>query len=148
MGTNERSYYQLLAYAVGFWLALAMALNSGKAWSGSWQAGGTPQSGPRWSNDAHIADSVAIDPYGCGSASPNQSADYVPGVDAWGRPVAPADNHTGFVNSLPVEVDIGLGSRRIGGHRAYISTPDMIFDAGSNTLGGYPLGRDCTPQFK
>jgi hypothetical protein len=148
MGRNERGYYELLAYGVGFCLALAMALNSGKAWSGSWEAGGAPQPGPRWTNDAHIADSVSVDSRGCVTASPNQKAGYVPGVDAWGHPVAPADNQTGFVNSLPVELDIDLGDRKAGGHRAEVTTPDMIYDAGSNTLDGYPLGRDCTSQFK
>lgn len=149
MGRNERGYLELLVYGVGFWLALAMALGSNKAWSGSWEAGGSSQkSQPRWSNDSHIANSVTVTPPHCIEPAPGQRAEYVPGVDAWGRPAAPADNHTGYVNSLPVELDIDLGKRRIGGRKAEITTPDMIYDPGHNTLDGYPLGRDCTPWFK
>lgn len=148
MGLKERGYIELLLYGLGFWLALSMALGSGKAWSGSWEAGGQVRPVPRWSNDAHIADSIVSPPPDCVSVSPGHGAEYVPGVDAWGRPVAPADGHTGYANSLPVEVDIDLGKRRVGGRRADISTGDMIYDPGHNTLDGYPLGRDCTPYFK
>lgn len=145
MGRSIRGYLELLAYGAGFCVALALALDAREAWSGSWEAGGPATSAPRWTNDAHIADSVAVSPGGCIVPSPGQSAEYVPGIDAWGHPAAPADGHTGFVNSLPVEVDIELGRRRIGGHRAEISTGDMLYDPGHNSLGAYPPGRDCTP---
>jgi hypothetical protein len=108
---------------------------------------GPASADPRWSNDHHIADTVITTPDFV-ELAPGQGAEYVPGRDAWGRPVAPADNHTGRASGPPVEVEVDLGTKHIGGHDVELSSGPMIYDPANNTLGGYPLGRDCTPHFK
>ena len=148
MGYGEHRISDVLIYAVAFSLALAIALAPQRASSGPYEAGGNPPPGPRWSNDHHIIDSVTVGPDGCVAPAPGQRAEYVPGRDAWGRPVAPADDHTGFEKSIPVEIDVHLKRKRIGRKRVDVSTGPMIYDPGLNTLNGYPLKRDCTPHFK
>lgn len=147
MGRDEHNYSDLLIYALGFSLALAIALSPSKALSGQWDTAAEPPPGPRWSNDHHIADSVIVTP-DCVLPAPGQAAEYVPGYDAWGRPVAPADSHTGLVSPPPVEVEVHLKSKRIGRRTVDVTTGEVVYDPATNTLGGYPLARDCTPYFK
>lgn len=141
MGYGEQKYSDLLIYALGMALAAAVALAPQTASSG-FEAGGTPDAGPRWSNDHHTADSVVVSPSGCVFPSPSQQAEYVPGRDAWGNPVAPADNYTGHPNALPLELDVHLGRKHLGGHLVDLHTHPSAFPP-ANTLP-----RDCTPYFK
>ncbi len=148
MGRGEHSISDMLIYAAAVSVALAIALSPQRALSGSYEAGGAAPKGPRWSNDHHLSDAVVTAGPDCVALAPGEAADYIPGRDAWGNPVPPADNHTGYVNTLPIEVDVHLGGKKIGKKFVDLSTGPMIYEPAPRTLGGYPLTRDCAPHFK
>lgn len=143
MGRGEHTLSDLLIYGIAISIALAMALAPQKASSGSYNAGAPASTGPRWSNDHHIANTVTAGP-DCVELAPGQSSNYIPGRDAWGRPVAPADGHTGYAVVLP---PVEVKKDHIGKSVTTFTGP-MIYDPVQNTLNGYPPLRDCTPRVK
>lgn len=147
MGRDEHGFSDILIYGVGLSIAIAIALAPQLAFSGNYEAGVPAPKAPRWSNDHHIRNSVIAGP-DCVALPPGWAADYVPGRDAWGNPVAPADNHTGYVNTLPIEVDVHLGTKKFGKKRVDLYTGPMIYDPAQGTANTYPLERDCVPHFK
>lgn len=148
MGRGEHALSDLLIYGIAFSIVAAIALAPQKAASGSYDTSAPVPAGPRWSNDHQIADSVIAGP-DCVELTPGQSANYVPGRDAWGRPVAPADGHTGYVTVLPsVEIDIHKKKNKHGHKTVTAHTGPMYYDPLHNTVTGYPVSRDCTPTVK
>lgn len=148
MGRGEHTVSDLLIYGIAFSIAAAIALTPQKASSGSYDTAAPVPAGPRWSNDHQIADSVIAGP-DCVELAPGQSANYVPGRDAWGRPVAPADGHTGYATVLPsVEVEIQKKKKKHGSRAVTVHTGPMYYDPLHNTLSGYPVPRDCAARVK
>lgn len=149
MGHGEHSISDLLVYAVAFSIAAAIAFAPQKASSGSYDINAPIAPGARWSNDRHLADGLIVGP-DCVTLPGRASAEYVPGRDAWGRPVPPADSHTGVNNfrSIPMELDVHLGRKKLAGKSVELSSGPTGYDPGQNTVGGYPIQRDCTPYFK
>lgn len=144
MGRGEHTLSDLLIYGVAFSIAAAIAFAPQKAASGSYDTGAPVPVGPRWSNDHQIADSVIAGP-DCVELAPGQSANYVPGRDAWGRPVAPADGHTGYRTVLP---SVEVAKKKTPHKSVTIHTGPMFYDPLHNTVSGYPLARDCTATAK
>jgi len=102
---------------------------------------------PRWSNQHHYEAARAARTRDCAF-----SPDYVPGVDAWGDPVIPADLPRRYKEGVPagVDVDINLGHKWIGGHHAYLSAGDIYYDLANRELSvnGVPMVKDCIPATK
>ncbi|GAB4231136.1 MAG: hypothetical protein Kow0032_13280 [Methyloligellaceae bacterium] len=136
----------LLAAALAVSLLIALPQ---QARSGGYSAGAPAQPGPpRWSNRHHLETPQApADLPECGGPVP--SAHYVPGVDAWGRPVAPAEGYrSGPKPSLPVELDVHLKRKRVGRKSVDVTSGPVTYDAANNTINGYPITRDCAPSVK
>lgn len=80
------------------------------------------------------------------AAAPAAAAEYVPGVDVEGRPVAPADLPRGSFNpalsTVEIEVELGGGGRgwKLGGRRPNVIVGRIGFDRdGAILLNGEPL---------
>lgn len=124
-------------------LAIAIAFMPTAARSGGYTSDPRDHPGPRWSNDRHHEDGLIVG-RDCVALPPGASAEYIPGRDAWGRTVIPAEQPKGLVNSFPVEVelDILLKQKNIGGKNIDL------------TANGMPLidrtlqQRDCHPSQK
>ena len=124
-------------------LAIAIAFAPVTARSGGYTTDPRGHSGPRWSNDRHHEDGLIVGD-GCVALPPGASAEYIPGRDAWGRTIIPAEQPKGFSNSFPVdiELDILLKQKTIGGKNIDL------------TANGVPLidrtwqPRDCHPAQK
>lgn len=127
--------------------AIALLLAPGDAMSGAYEAGAPASAGARWSNERHFRNGIVSAP-GCVALPPGQGADYVPGRNARGGPVPPADSHTGYYTAPPVGLEIELGRKRIGGRRLQLDTGPMLYDPSRGTLNGHSLLRDCAPRFK
>lgn len=147
MEYGGRSLFRRVACAPGLFLAAAAVLAPRDGLSGSYESGAGAPEGPRWSNESHLMNGIVSVP-GCVALRPGQGADYIPGRDARGGPVPPADSHTGHHAAPPVELEIELGRRRAGGRRLDLGSGPMVYDPAFNTLNGHPLSRDCTPRLK
>ncbi|MDA7946608.1 MAG: hypothetical protein MPJ78_03950 [Hyphomicrobiaceae bacterium] len=134
-----------------YWLAIAMAaavlIAPRPAISGGYVSGGSGYNGPRWSNDFQLQQGLVVQP-GCVTIAPGASAEYIPGRDAYGRPVPPADSPSYFGNALPnVDLDIKLGKKHIGGKTVKLYADGYAYDPVTDqfTLHGQPMQRDCLP---
>ena len=113
------------------------------------------QRAPRWSNQHQIDAALATRGRDCAS-----SPDYVPGVDAWGDPVVPADVPRTYPDWMPTQVGgdirlnrMGRGGRRghaIGRHNVDLYAGDVYYDLANKELSvnGVPLVKDCIPPTK
>jgi len=133
----------MIVYGIAAALAIAVAFTPVIARSGGYTNDPMDHSGPRWSNDRHHEDGLIVG-HDCVVLPPGVSADYIPGRDAYGRTIIPAEQPKGFYNSFPVEVelDILLKQTNIGGKNTDL------------TANGTPLieqalqQRDCHPSQK
>lgn len=152
MSRDEHSFSDLLIYAIAFSLAAAIVFAPQKARSGSYTADASIHSKPRWSNEHHVSNPY----YGAATASPDcigyapgASPEYVAGVDAWGRPVSPAEGYGHYAKTpLPVEVDVLLKHKRTGKRHVGVTTGPITLDAANNMINGYPVSRDCAHSIK
>ena len=143
MHHESSPYEQFIIYALALALALAIAFFPISARSGAYSTTAPAPTAPRWSNEHHLRYSVVITP-GCVSAPYGSGPDYIPGRDAWGNPVLPADPTTGYYPSLPmgVGVEVDLGTKHLGGHQDDRYGQPLMLDPNSHA---WP--RDClTPQ--
>lgn len=149
MTRTDHSLPELLIYGVAFSLAIAAALLSRGALGASFDTSRPTPAGPRWSNDHHLADGLTVTP-DCVTLQPDTVAPYVPGRDAWGHPVPPADTANGphGPGVPPVELEVHLGYKTLGGQRVDLTLPRVHYDAAGNSVNGYRLDRDCTPLAK
>jgi len=145
MDHDTAPYEQFIIYTLALAVAVAVAFFPLAARSGAYTAGSPPPEAPRWSNENHHRNSVVVTPGGCISAPYGTGPDYIPGRDAWGNPVLPADPMTGFRPSLPmgVGVEVELGTKHIGGHKVELYGQPLMFDP-----NGPSWQRDCLPPQK
>lgn len=103
-------------YGLAVALAIIIAFLPDTARSGGYTTNPSDQIVPRWSNDRHHEDGLIVG-RDCVALPPGASAEYIPGRDAWGRTIIPAEQPKGFDNTFPVEVelDILLKQKSIGG---------------------------------
>ena len=110
-----------------------------------------PQHGPRWSN-SHHHESGIVAGYDCVRPGPGVDPTYVPGEDAWGRPVIPAGPRSKFRAGLPpgTSFDILLKKKTLAGRDLGVVAGPFTFDADSRPLAldGLPLPKDCLPDVK
>jgi hypothetical protein len=141
----------LVIYALALALAIAIAFAPGAARSGVYSTDKTEPAGPRWTNDRHHEQGLIVRP-DCVALPPGASADYVPGRDAWGRPVVPAEPPKGFNDSLPigVDLDIDLGTKHVAGKDIDLHGGYLHFEpsTGDLSLNGRTWRRDCLPSSK
>lgn len=130
-------------------VAVAVMLAPDGVRSEPYEAGASApaSAGARWSNERHLMNGIVSAP-GCVALRPGQGAHYVPGRNARGGPVPPADSHTGHHAAPPVDLEIELGRRRTGGRRLELDTGPMRYDPSRGTVNGHPLSRDCAPRLK
>ena len=132
-------------------LAFTLALLSGPAIGGTYTTDAATTKPPRWSNDRHHEHGVIVQP-DCIALAPGIGADYVPGRDAWGRQIIPAQPLQGFRPSFPmgVEIDVNLGTKHNSGKDIELHGGYMAFDptSGALALNGHPWMRDCFPSPK
>lgn len=138
---------QMLIYWLAIALALAILIAPQPAVGGAYVSGGNGYHAPRWSNDFQLQQGVIAQP-DCVTMAPGASAEYIPGRDAYGRPVPPADSPRYFGNALPyVDLDIKLGKKHVGGKTVKLYADGYAYDPATNQfmLDGQPLHRDCHP---
>lgn len=136
-------YEQFIIYALALALALAIAFFPMTARSGAYSTPAPAPKAPRWSNEHHHRQSVVVGP-GCVSAPYGAGPDYIPGRDAWGNPVLPADPTTGYYPSLPmgIGIDVQLGTKHMGGKTIELYGHPLMF-----APNGHTWPRDCfSPQ--
>lgn len=149
------TFEQLVIYGLALALAIAIAFTPSSARSGAFETHPEGQAqgyvGPRWSNDHHHERDLIVRP-DCVTLPPGASAEYVPGRDAWGRPVVPAEPPKGFRDSFPMGVglDVKLGTKHVGGKDIELHGGNLNFDPSTNelSLNGYTWQRDCLPPPK
>jgi hypothetical protein len=142
----------MIGYGLAIALAIAIAFMPVAARSGGYSTDPRQHSAPRWSNDRHHEEGLIVG-RDCVALPPGASAQYIPGRDAWGRTVIPAEQPKGFVNSFPVEVeiDVPVGNKIIGGRRIDMTAGRFSFDPATNELslnGRTWRQRDCHPSPK
>ena len=139
----------LLVLGLALAIAIGVALLPRAALGATFDTSRPAPVGPRWSNDHHLEDGLIVTP-DCVVLPPDMAAPYMPGRDAWGRPVPPADTTTGPGYSVvpPVELEVDLGTKKLGGQDIDLHLPPVTYDPGNNSLNGHPLSRDCTPFVK
>lgn len=142
---------QLIIYGLALALAIAVAFTPGNARSGAYESHPQDDKAPRWSNDRHHEQGLIVRP-DCVALPPGAGAEYVPGRDAWGRPVVPAESPKGFNDPFPVGVglDIDLGTKHVGGKDIEMHGGYLQFDPSTNalSLNGRTWQRDCLPSPK
>ena len=138
-------------YGLALALALAVAFAPGLAHSGAYTTDPVKRAGPRWSNSHHHESGLIVRP-DCVALPPGADAEYVPGRDAWGNPVIPAEPPKGFRDSFPVEVDldVNIGTKHIAGNEIEMHAGRFTFDPATNeiSLNGRTWQRDCLPSPK
>ena len=151
MGTMRHrtcSYEEFLIYGLAVALAITMVLAPDAARSGAYVSDPLDYFGPRWSNNEHIERGL-IAGAGCVALPPGASAEYIPGRDARGRPVLPADTPKSFNNNFPVgvDVDVKVGTKQIAGQQIDLYAGRFAFDPATNelSLNGRVWQRDCFP---
>lgn len=144
MDHETSPYEQFIIYTLALAVALAVAFFPMTARSGAYTTPGAAPKAPRWSNEHHLRESVVVTP-DCIAAPYGAGPDYIPGRDAWGNPVLPADPMTGFRPSLPmgVGIEVDLGTKHIGGHKVELYGQPLMFDP-----NGPSWQRDCLPTQK
>ncbi len=137
------SFGQLLAYAVAASLAVAITLRAQPVRSGE-----PPQepAGPRWSASSDDRPAALRD---CDRGGV-PGAGYRPGIDAYGRPVPRADLTTEPRGSLPIEFDLRVGEKKIGGQKVELLGGRFQVDArsGDIRINGRPVQPDCSQPLK
>ena len=148
MGYGAHTIRDLLVTAVA--LSLAAAILTAPTPARSDGLSEPPRAAPRWSNDAHHQDGIrANDP--CRALAPGYTSDYVPGHDAWGQPVIPAEVPKERPDFVPdeIELNIGLKQKQIGGFPVDLSARKFFFDAAGAGYGaGAAARRDCVSSHK
>lgn len=148
MGYGEHTIRDLLVTAVALSLAAAIVAAPKPARSDGLSE--PPRPAPRWSNDVHHQDGIrASDP--CRALAPGYAPDYVPGHDAWGQPVIPAEVPSQPPYYVPdeIELNIGLKQKQIGGFPVDLSARKFFFDGAGAGYGREPLARrDCVSSHK
>lgn len=151
MKHETSAYEQFVVYALALAVALALTFFPVTARSGSYTTHEVAPAGPRWSNDHHHEYGLIVRP-GCVALPPGAGAEYIPGRDAWGRPVIPAEPLQGFRPSFPmgVDLDVNLGTKHVGGKDIELHGGHLAFDPATNdlTLNGHHWTRDCIPSPK
>ena len=137
---RHASYIYKVMNMCGLTVALAIVLVfiPGTIWGGGYTTDPSNHSGPRWSNDLHHEEGLIVG-RDCVALPPGASAEYIPGRDAWGRTIIPAEQPRGLHNSFPVEVeiDILLKQKTIAGKNIDITAYAMPYIEQSFRL------RDC-----
>lgn len=130
-------------YSLAAVFVIALAFIPDTAMSGAYTTDRMENTRPRWSNDRHHEDGLIVG-RDCVALPPGAGAQYVPGRDAWGRTILPAEPPRGFYNSFPVEVelDILLKHKNIGGKNI-----DVTANATPYIEQAWQL-RDCHPSQK
>ncbi len=137
------------------WLAIAMAILfmivPQTAQSGAYETGQRGYHAPRWSNAAQLQQGLIAGP-DCVAMAPGASAEYIPGRNAYGQPVPPADSPMIFGNAFPVDLDleVKLKTKKIGRKSIDVYPDGLGYDQASNqvTLNGQPLHQDCLTSSK
>lgn len=143
------TFEQLVIYGLAIALAIAVAFTPGIARSGAYETHPRAKAaGPRWSNDLHHEQGLIVG-RDCVALPPGADAEYVPGRDAWGRPVIPAEPPKGFREPFPMEVglDVLLGTKHVGGKTIEMHGEYLGYNPATNelTLNGRTWQRDCHP---
>lgn len=149
MRHSEHPLSEILMCWIALAIALAIAFSPQNAAGGAYDSEAVYGKAPRWSNDHQLADTVIAGP-DCVSPSPSQQAEYLAGRDAYGYPVAPADNYTGYRNTAgpKVELEVQLDQKMPGGKAVDITSGTIPYTVGSAQGGYYPPQRHCAPYFK
>ncbi len=111
--------------------------------SGGYTTDSKNYSGPRWSNDRHHEDGLIVG-RDCVALPPGVSAEYIPGRDAWGRTIIPAEQPQGLNTSFPLEVELEilLKQKNIGGKNIDLTASALPLIEQTLRL------RDCQPSIK
>ena len=147
MKYEARFIDQSLIYLLAIAFALAILLTPHPVMSGAYMSGGGGSHAPRWSNDFQLQQGLIAHP-DCVTLAPGAGADYIPGRDAYGRPVPPADTLQPLMNTLPgVDLDIKLGKKHFGDKTVKLYADGYGYDPVTDqfTLNGQPMQRDCLP---
>lgn len=108
------------------------------------------QPAPRWSNEHHNWAAIDIGPDCLIYPAPGFGAAYMPGVDAWGRPIVPLESPRAYGGALPLggEIDFQLLRMQIGEFE-YEMGGYIPLEPGRGPIpsGGPSLPRDCHPGF-
>ena len=152
MRRGTYTYEEMIVYGLAVALAIAISFMPVTARSGGYTTDPMDHSGPRWSNDRHHEDGLIVS-RDCVALPPGASAQYIPGRDAWGRTVIPAEQPKGFDNSFPVEVelDVLIGQKNIGGKKIDLTAGQFYFNPATNELslnGRTWQQRDCNSSPK
>jgi len=124
-------------------LAIIVVFTPLTAQSGGYTTDPKDNSGPRWSNDRHHEDGLIVG-RDCVALPPGVSAEYIPGRDAWGRTIIPAEQPKGLNNSYPLEVELEilLKQKNIGGKNIDLTASALPLIERTLRL------RDCHPSIK
>jgi len=145
------AYEELLIYGLALALASIVAFTPNAARSGGYTNDPIDHFAPRWSNSQHHEYGLIVRP-DCVALPPGAGAEYIPGRDAWGRTIIPAEPPNGFSNTFPVEVelDVNLGTKQIAGKDIELHAGRFTFDPATNqlALNGRKWQRDCLPPSK
>ncbi len=140
----------IAAYLIALGLALMMA--TGPARSADYTNDGPVGKSPRWSNGFQQQEGTVVTPGGCLLPSPEYQANYVPGVDAWGNPVIPAETIRPY-SGPPVigELDLNLRKMQVGAYhgdligKIPVPLPGTAWPPCAAAGGGC---QDCVPPTK
>ena len=138
---------QLLVYMLTIAFALAILLTPQPVMSGAYVSGGNGYHAPRWSNEHQLQQGLIAHP-DCVTIAPAADANYIPGRDAYGNPVPPADTVDTLMNPLPnIGFDVKLGEKHVGDKTVKLYADGYGYDPVTNqfTLYGQPMQRDCLP---
>jgi len=151
MRHEAHAFEQMIVYWFAVALAILFMIVPQAAQSGGYDTGQRGYHPPRWSNAAQLQQGLIVGP-DCIAMAPGASAEYIPGRDAYGQPVPPADSPMMFGSALPADIDleVKLKSRRIGRKSVDVYADGLGYDQASNqvTLNGQPLHQDCLAASK
>jgi len=151
MKQETSAHEQFAIYSLAIALAFAVAFSPVTARGDGYVTGDEISKRPRWSNSEHHEYGLIVRP-DCVALPPGAGATFVPGRDAWGRPVIPAEPLQGFRPSFPmgVELDVNLGTKHVGGKTIELHGGQLSYDPTVNdlSLNGHQWTRDCLPSSK
>lgn len=149
MMIDDRRPGNILIYLAAVGLAFAVAASPRAARSGGLDTEAPAPAGPRWSNASHHLQGAAM-AGDCIAPSAEYRAEYVPGIDAWGRPVIPAETaRAPSARPLMGEIDVHLKHKRLAGRDIDLSAvaPIQLAPAPGGAIPGAG-GQDCAQAFK
>ncbi len=143
MRGGSYSCEDMIMYGLAIALATAIAFMPVAVMSGGYTSNPMDHFGPRWSNDRQLEDGLIVG-RDCVALPPGVSAEYIPGRDAWGRTIIPAEQPKGLNNSYPLEVglEILLKQKNIGGKNIDLTASALPLIERTIRL------RDCHPSIK